>query len=190
MPTKRQLHATVERLLAACKSWRDMEGPVIPQRGRNRKSISQLLCQAIEQLVELCNSDDFQSDCWRTVLAVDRLASQWARWLTEWEAAPDVVDPSGTANLWSAVDQVARSIAPPRPVKLESPRVLAALPGMTHRQIAKIYDWWTPVGQPNTAKVEEELKNPGAIVKPGSKSPEEKRCAAELDAEWRSRLKR
>ena len=188
MPTKQQLNSAARKLLDVFCSWRDADGPVVLQRGRTRKSISEPLSRAIGELIELCETNDFRGDCRWTVLAVDRVAAEWDRWRRKWEAAPGTVDPSGTRALWSAVEHVERSIKLRRRVRFESPQLLAAMPGMTHRQIAKIHGWRTPDGKPDTTRVEEELATPGTHVKPGTESPECSRRRAERDAAWQKRV--
>jgi len=131
--------------------------------------LSEAMESALNRLVEV-GELDFPVSCLAIQIAVRQVALHWAKWLDEMRAkgggvnneVPPEVLFSDLEAAGLAAAQVRGAIRRAKVPPIE--RLLKQ--DVTLNQIAKMYDWWLEDGSPDTAKVEEEIKDPGRHTSP------------------------
>lgn len=194
MVTLKDILEAVQALRETVEAWQRAIPPAIPLvewRGMQRKAVSEEVQQAADLLFELVATQDIEPtlDCRRLVLAIDDFDKVFCDWAEACQRIPDKTDPSGTADVWAAYQ---RMLDAKLPKIFRHPEPIGALqalkPPATPAQIAKIYGWYLPSGQPDIDKVQEEITTPGTHYNPKTWiHPGYVKEKAENDALWQQR---
>ena len=197
MVTLKEVLEAVQILRQTVEAWQlaaPPEVPLVEWRGLQRKAVSEDVQQAADLLFELVATEDIENslDCRRLVLAIDEFDTAFCDWAEKCQHNPDRTDPSGTPDVWAAYQ---RMLDAKMPRVFKHPEPIGALqalkPPTSPQQIAKIYGWYLPNGQPDTDKVQEEITSPGKHYNPTQWThPGYVREKAAADARWEQRAKK
>ena len=178
------VHSVVEQ-------WRLSDTPNVLWQGQTRKAISTELQQAFDRLIAFAKQDEFVESARDLVLGIDDFESALEAWLEKAARDPASSSPSGSAEMWSAWEHLVQLQEPSTPFKPPEP-----IEQLIHRdkvplsQIAKIYGFVTPQGQPDLAKLQEEIAKPGTHFDPTTwVHPSRQKMLQQIDSRWQQRQK-
>lgn len=197
MVTLKDILEAVQSLRETVEGWQRAVPPSVPLvewRGTQRKAVSEDVQQAAAILFEMVATDDIENslDCRRLVLAIDEFDKAFCDWAEACQHRPDKTDPSGSSDVWSKYQQMLDAKVP-KPFKHPEPigALQALKPPTAPSQIAKIYGWYLPNGQPDTEKVQEEITTPGKHYNPTKwVHPGYVKEKAAVDALWAQRTQK
>lgn len=156
-----ELLAAVDSFNATHYRWANTKG---------REHIDATYSEQFNAMVDIFDAGDVPKEC-------AELASAVADFVTQMNAFDEQENPYPTEAFWQARERLEavrdRMIEPEAPRKLESIKELAALPNMSHEQIARMYGFVDAKGRPETHKVAQELATPGSVIGPDWVHPEE-----------------
>ena len=162
-------------------------------RGSQRKAISEGVATAwVDLMAAVADSDAIADDAKSLVIEIDRFDGALLAWEEGCSLTPEDTDPAGTSALWSAWDVVTREASRKQVRKLPTPiRELVEVQKVPDRQIAIQYGWFRADGVPDTARVREELEEPGRHYNPETwVHPSERRQTEKIAEAWAIRVSR
>jgi hypothetical protein len=186
--TASAVREAVESLAIEYKSWESDPQDFLPEHLRG--SISDGLAQSIERTIRAANdpAEDFEDK--RIVLAIDRMAKEWRQWQSEYAKSPDQSGRHlrGHRGLWLAVEFVVDAMA--HPFKFKHVETIEHLrrDKVPPRQIARIYEWFNDINEPDIDKVLEEFANKGTHVKGTYQLPSDLAQVAAIEADYKARV--
>lgn len=133
------------------------------QADSGRPYADRRLFRAVESLTDTFRAGEIPADCRALARAVADLQDE----LAEYDDRANV-DDQPRDSFWAACESIRNRIveleAPPPLKPLESIAELAALPNMTHEQIARMYGFKDKHGRLLLHLVARELKEPGSVI--------------------------
>lgn len=185
--TLADLQAELKKCHDAIEAWEiapDESSPFVLWRGGSRRAVSEAVANAWADLLDFCDSDNFDDAAKPVVLAIDVFEDALSRWSSDIEIDPSNTDPGGSPALWSAWQRIAQ-VKPARIVQPDPIRSLIEVHGVSDRQIAIMY------GFSDVRMVREEYDKPGTHYDPKTWVPPTHRRRMEKIAEsWAARGKR
>lgn len=191
MKTRDSVLREISLVHAIVEAWRLADTPNVLWQGQTRKAISTELQQAFDRIITFTKQDEFVESARELVLAIDDFEVALEAWLEKATRDPANTSPSGSAEMWSAWERVylmhSRSYGFPLPEPIDQ---LINRDKVPLTQIAKIYGFLTPEGQPDLAKLNEEIAKPGTHYDPTTWiHPSRRRIAQEVAQRWEQRRK-
>ena len=196
------------QLRDAWHAWNMQDGPYVPWLGHQTKAISDQLRRVIEAISN--NTSDATAgkmdakgypiatretnpDARGLMLALDRVAYEYHRWLRGASTGQDWAVPAGSSDLTSALNRLAEMC---NQRKLPAPEPMAVLRaiGAPLRSVAIKYGWKNADGSPDEQRAQIALANADQFDKDFDPSswihPAVAAAQADVDAEWAQRAPR
>lgn len=190
MKTLSDLASIVQEFVNLVDAWDNSEGPYVPFRGGQVKSITKALETGICRLAETVQSAEFQESAYPLVFAIDKFVEATFDWANRRRDAPQDTDPQGGTAVWTPYQQMKLAMKPKVFSKLEPLAAVLKLPNMTYAHAAKMYGFIDDNGNPEEWKIEQEVREPGSHITAEFQNPEEVRYAKIMQAKWQDRLSR
>lgn len=185
--TRQQLKAAFDDVMARYDRWRSADAPSELYMGQPVKPMTEDVIEALDAFGAARDIEDVPDDVKPIILVIDVMDDEFQAWLSARSVAPESVFPGGTAELRSAIDAVADSFTV-KPRKLPESITSLVDKGVGLVQIAKIYGFLDEDGDPDTAMVMEEMREPGTHYNPETwVSAAERRRQREVAEQWARR---
>lgn len=182
-----ELRSAFDHFLSIVDSWERSDEPKVPWKGGNRKAINIPIQDAIIALAKFVDRQNFTTQCYELVLAIDEFVDASLDWAAAMHANPRDTDPIGSPRMWHLLGH-ARAMSEPRTWKRVEPVDELIRMKLTAAQICNIYGWFDEDGRPQEWKVNEEQKVPGSHFDPIAWiNPNQKRFYDQLAILWAGR---
>jgi len=202
MLTRPEIIAAVEKFKAAYTEWLHMEEFSPDERaqnlfsqyhGRYVRRITPWLCEAAMELFSLLDTDQIERDAWPLVLHLDRFDAALTVCAERMLIAGADQDPNGGVEVWRPWEDALAEIAKPRVFR--NPEPIPQLREMRNppssEQICKMYHWYDRYGNPDVARLQREIDNPGSEFNPETwVNPWEQAYWKGVTEQWQQRCRR